>query len=199
MALCVASAVILVWLDHNRPVRARRSRDESKEQAAANDFEKYHGKTFKVTNVVDGDTIDIDVPDGDFGHTRIRLWGIDTPESKSPKTGVMYFGPEAAEFTRTLALGRNVRIYLDQGNRTRGYYGRVLGYVQLPGKTFLNELLIAEGYAYADLRFKHSHYNRYKQLDSAARGQRKGLWAEVRRDQLPQWLQEKKPTLLLDK
>lgn len=199
MALCVASAVILVWLDHNRPVRARRSRDESKEQAAANDFEKYHGKTFKVTNVVDGDTIDIDVPDGDFGHTRIRLWGIDTPESKSPKTGVMYFGPEAAEFTRTLALGRNVRIYLDQGNRTRGYYGRVLGYVQLPDKTFLNELLIAEGYAYADLRFKHSHYNRYKQLDSAARGQRKGLWAEVKRDQLPQWLQEKKPTLLLDK
>jgi len=63
----------------------------------------------------------------------------------------------------------------------------------------LNELLVAEGYAYADLRFRHSHYNKYKQLDSAARTQKKGLWAEVTRDQLPQWLQEKKPTLLLDK
>jgi len=198
-ALCVASAAALVWLDHNRPQSTRRNPDESKEQAKPDDFEKYHGKIFKVANVVDGDTIDIDMPDGEFEHTRIRLRGIDTPESKNPKVGVMYFGPEAAEFTKNLVLGRDVRIYLDQGNRTRDYYGRLLAYVQLPDKTFLNEILISEGYAYADLRFRHSHYNKYKQLDSAARAQGKGLWANVTRYQLPEWLQREKPALLQSK
>jgi len=195
-AVCVVSVAVLVWLDYNRPGRTRPTTNESKEQATADDFERYHGKIFKVANVVDGDTIDIDVPDAESDHTRIRLLGIDTPESKSPKVGVMYFGPEAAEFARKLLLGKDVRIYLDEGTRTRGYYGRVLAYVQLPDKTFFNEMLIQEGYAYADLRFRHSHYNRYKQLDSAARGQKKGLWAEVTREQLPQWLQKKKPKLL---
>jgi len=198
-AVCVALAVVLVWLDHNSPEPERQPQGKSEEQVRAWDTEKYHGKTFTVSNVVDGDTIDIDVPDGEYEHTRIRLWGIDTPESKSPKVGVMYFGPEAAEFSKKVALDRKVRVYLDDGNRTRGYYGRVLAYVQLEDRRFLNELLVTEGYAYADVRFRHSHYNKYKQLDSAARGQQKGLWAEVTREQLPQWLQEKKPTLLLDK
>jgi endonuclease YncB( thermonuclease family) len=63
----------------------------------------------------------------------------------------------------------------------------------------LNEVLLADGFAYADVRFRHSLYNRYKQLESAARGQKKGLWAKVRREQLPEWLQEKKPTLLLER
>ena len=196
VALCVASAVFLVWLDHKSPQRLRQGQGESKEHARAADLQKYHGKTFTVLNVVDGDTIDIDVPDGEYDHTRIRLWGVDTPETKNPKVGVMYFGPEAAEFVRNVALGRDVRIYLDEGNRTRGYYGRILAYVQLPDKRFLNEVLLAEGYAYADVRFRHSHYNKYKQLDSAARGQRKGLWAEVTRTQLPEWLQREKPKLL---
>jgi endonuclease YncB( thermonuclease family) len=69
----------------------------------------------------------------------------------------------------------------------------------LPDKTFLNEILISEGYAYADLRFRHSHYNKYKQLDSAARAQGKGLWANVTRNQLPEWLQREKPALLQPK
>lgn len=198
-AVCVVSAMLLVWLDHNSPQRRSQHQGEPAAQARARDIQKYHGKTFLVSNVVDGDTIDIDVPDGEYEHTRIRLWGIDTPESKSPKVGVMYFGPEAAEYTRKLALGRDVRIYLDEGNDTRGYYGRVLAYVQLPDTRFLNEVLVAEGYAYADVRFRHSYYNKYKQLESAARGQRKGLWADVTRDQLPEWLQREKPTLLLEK
>jgi len=89
-AVCVAVAVLLVWLDHNSPEHKRQPQGKSEEQLRAWDTEKYHGKTFTVSNVVDGDTIDIDVPDGEYEHTRIRLWGIDTPESKSPKVGVMY-------------------------------------------------------------------------------------------------------------
>ena len=110
----------------------------------------------------------------------------------------MYFGPEAAAFTKRQCLGQKVTVYLDEGNRTRCKYGRLLAYVQLPDGRFLNELLLTEGFAYADVRFRHSFYNRYKQLQATARAHGKGLWPGVTREQLPQWLQDREP-LIIDK
>ncbi len=194
--LCLVLAAVFILLDHS-PIRRKRQRQrQSGEQVKGHDFEKYHGKTFSVVNIVDGDTIDIDIPDGNYTHTRIRLWGIDTPETKHPKIGVMYFGPQATEFATKSALGKKVVVYLDEGNRTRGKFGRLLAYVKLPDGSVLNEVLVSEGFAYADLRFKHSFYNKYKQLEAVARSQKKGLWQKVTREQLPEWLQRKKPRLL---
>jgi len=190
IVLCLLVAALFIWLDHS-PIRRTW-------QGRPNDFEKYHARTFTVVKIVDGDTIDIDIPDGNNNHTRIRLWGVDTPETKNPKLGVMYFGPQAAEFTRTLTLGKPVQVYLDK-NRTRGKYGRLLAYVQLSDRTFLNEVLLTEGFAYADLRFRHNFYNKYPQLEASARSQKKGLWPNVEREQLPEWLQQRKPNLLLGK
>jgi len=195
IALFVLLAAVAVLIDHGHIGKTLRAGPKSKQQTRTYDFEKYHGRTFTVTKVVDGDTIDINIPDGNYPHTRIRLWGVDTPETKNPKTGVMYFGPEAAEFTNKLTLGKEVAVYLEE-RRTRGKYGRLLAYVQLPDKRYLNEVLLTEGCAYADLRFKHSFYNKYKQLEAAARNGKKGLWAEVTREQLPEWLQRMKPNLL---
>ena len=194
--VCLLLLALLICLDHS-PVRRRwRRQPKNGEKLKACDFEKYHGKTFTIVKVVDGDTIDIGVPDGKYNHTRIRLWGIDTPETKKPGTPVMYFGPEATEFAKKLALGEQVTVYLDEGNRTRGYYGRLLAYIQLPDKSFLNEVLVAEGFAYADLRFRHSFYYKYQNLQASARRQKKGLWPKVTHDQLPEWLKRKKPKLL---
>jgi micrococcal nuclease len=195
LVLCLLAAFVFIWLDNSHIRRSWQARPKSEEKAKAYDFEKYHTKTFTVINVVDGDTIDIDVPDGKSEHSRIRLWGIDTPETKHPEFGVMYFGPEAADFATSLVLGKPVTVYLEE-HRTRGYYGRLLAYVKLPDDGFLNEVLLNEGFAYADLRFKHSFYNKYKQLEAAARSQKKGLWEEVSREQLPEWLQKRKPKLL---
>jgi len=193
--LCLLLAALFIWLDHS-PIRRKWQRQpKSAEQRKAYDFEKYHDKTFTVVKVVDGDTIDIDVPDGKYNHTRIRLWGIDTPETKNPKLGVMYFGPQAAEFTTKLALGKQVTVYLEE-HRTRGYYGRLLAYIQLPDRRFLNKVLLSEGFAYADLRFRHNFYNKYPQLEASARSRKKGLWEKVTREQLPEWLQQRKPNLL---
>jgi endonuclease YncB( thermonuclease family) len=194
--LCLALIAVFVWLDHTTVKSKFQRRPKSEEQLRARDFEKYHDKIFTVVKIVDGDTIDIDIPDGKYDHTRIRLWGVDTPETKHPEKGVMYFGPEAAEFTKKLTLGKQVTIYLDEGNRTRGYYGRLLAYVQLPDRRFLNEVLLSEGFAYADTRFRHSFYHKYKQLEAVARNQKKGLWEKVTREQLPKWLQREKPNLL---
>ena len=197
--LCLLLIAVFIWLDHTTVKHTFQRRPKSEGRLRARDFEKYHGKTFTVVNVVDGDTIDIAVPDRQYHRTRIRLWGIDTPETKSSKYGVMYFGPQAAEYTKKLALGKQVTVYLDEQNRTRGKYGRLLAYVQLPDRRFLNELLVTEGFAYADLRFRHSLYHKYRQLEASARSSKKGLWRKVARDQLPEWLQREKPNLLLDK
>ena len=185
-ALCALAAAVLIWLDHSPARDAWQPKPRTSEQVRTYDFEKYDAKTFTVVNVVDGDTIDIDVPDDKYDHTRIRLWGIDTPETKNPKAGVMHFGPQAAEFTEKLALGKQITVYLEE-HRTRGKYGRLLAYVQLPDGGFLNEVLLTEGFAYADTRFRHSFYNKYKQLESVARSGEKGLWQEVTHEQLPEW------------
>jgi len=193
IVLCFLAAGAVILLD--QACISQRSKPASIERAGAYDFNRYHAKSFTVAKVVDGDTIDIDAPDGDKEHTRIRLWGIDTPETKHPEVGVMYFGPEAAEFATELALGKQVTVYLEE-HRTRGKFGRLLAYVQLPDGRFLNEVLVSEGYAYADLRFQHSFYNKYKQLEAIAHSQKKGLWLKVTSDQLPEWLQRMKPNLL---
>ncbi|MDD5064329.1 MAG: thermonuclease family protein [Phycisphaerae bacterium] len=196
--LCLLLVAAFVWLDHSPIRRSLQAQPESGEQTNSRDFEKYHDKTFTVLKVVDGDTIDINIPDDKYNNTRIRLWGIDTPETKNTKTGVMYFGPEAADFATKSALGKLGTVYLEE-RRTRDKYGRLLAYVKLPDGRFLNEALLSEGFAYADLRFRHSLYNKYQQLEAAARSQKRGLWKKVTRDQLPEWLQRKKPNLLLKK
>jgi micrococcal nuclease len=199
----VAAVIVLVaaglWLSHTRVAHSPPGNYGSQLQRQSYDLGKYHGKTFTIVRIVDGDTIDIDAANGRYESTRIRLWGVDTPEVEGPRTQEMYFGPQATCFTRELVLGNQVRIYLDADNRTRDKYDRLLAYVQLPDGRFLNELLLSEGFAYADTRFRHSFYSRYKQLQASARRAKKGLWAQVTREQLPDWLQRAQPKLLADR
>ncbi|MCJ7778580.1 MAG: thermonuclease family protein [Sedimentisphaerales bacterium] len=204
-AFCALAVMAMCVLDHSCTSRAINGPAQTAESQNSLDIQKYHGRQFSVVKVVDGDTLDIDIPDANYSHTRIRLWGVDTPETKDPRTGPMYFGKEASEFATKLAFGKQVTIYLEKGYgtrredpnardkdpNTRDKYHRLLAYVQLPDGTFLNEVLLSEGYAYADLRFKHGLYNKYKQLESAARSQRKGLWANVTFEQMPKWRQKR--------
>ncbi len=185
------TAATLCFLDRSFLTRSITKSLQSNHQQDFGDISKYHGQQFVVVKVVDGDTLDIDIPDGKYSHTRIRLWGIDTPETKDPRTGPMYFGKEASDFATKLALGKQVTIYLEKEKNSRDKYHRLLTYIKLPDGTFLNEVLLNEGYAYADLRFKHGLYNKYKQLESVARSRKKGLWANVTPEQMPKWRQKR--------
>jgi micrococcal nuclease len=81
--------------------------------------------------------------------------------------------------------------------RTRGKYGRLLAYVFMKrGGRMFNEMLLEEGYAYADLRFNHHYYDRFKTIEKQARKAGKGLWANVTTDKMPAWKQriERKDT-----
>ncbi|NLZ06642.1 MAG: thermonuclease family protein [Phycisphaerae bacterium] len=190
--------VLLVWLDRSVISPRRIAQGDSPGQSAARDRTRYHGKAFRVVSVLDGDTVDVDAPDGQHATTRVRLLGIDAPEMNYKDRRPARFAEEATAFTRTRISGRQVTVHLDEGDRTRCNYGRLLAYLELDDGTVLNEAMLTEGYAYADLRFKHSYFHKYGELEASARALRKGLWAEVTRDDLPDWLQRMRPSLLAD-
>lgn len=155
--------------------------------ARENDFDKYNGKNFFVARVIDGDTIDADCFDGEYLSTRIRLWGVDTPETVRPHRPVEHFGKEASAFTRRNTLNKTVRLELVQTS-TRDKYGRLLAYVYLPDGKMLNRELVANGYAYADPRFEHPHKKEFTKLSAAARKNGKGLWADPHPDDWPYYV-----------
>lgn len=92
----------------------------------------------RVSRVIDGDTFEIE------GGERVRLIGIDTPESVKPNAPVECFGRESSEYLKSLIEGKMVRLERDQTDRDR--YARLLRYAYLDG-TFLNEKIVREGYA----------------------------------------------------
>ena len=153
------------------------------------DTSRYHKQSFRVERVIDGDTFDIAVPDRDKSTTRIRLWGVDTPEvARGNKTG-MYFGKEASHFAKESLTNRDVYVVL-VGERTRGKFGRLLAYIYLEqdGPMF-NEMLVEQGFAYADMRFDHPYFDRFKKIETIARKNKKGLWKSVTTEQMPSWRQ----------
>jgi len=146
-----------------------------------------------VVRVVDGDTLHLDVPDEGGRITKVRLLGIDAPEMGEDREKPMYFAEEATGFARDLALGKLVTVYLDPLAGTRDKYDRLLAYMELPDGRFLNEELLLGGCAYADLRFRHSYYYKYKQLEAGARAAKAGLWAAVSPGQMPPRRQDTRP------
>jgi endonuclease YncB( thermonuclease family) len=160
------------------------------EHAGHDDWRCYDQKAFAVLRVVDGDTMDLDVLDGlrSRSYTRVRLWGIDSPEGPRNGRPGMYYGDQATDRVAKLVLNNQVQLRLHPGKETRGKYGRLLAYIHLPETDqVLNELLVQSGHAYADLRFDHIHMSHYKWLEKQAREQGRGLWAAVQREQWPEW------------
>lgn len=156
----------------------------------ADDWQRYHGQIYTVSRVVDGDTVDLDVADIQQQRrtTRVRLWGVDTPEKARGKREAMHFADQATAFVVAQVQGKAVQLYLHPDKATRGKYGRLLAYLVVPEThQVLNELLLVTGHAYADRRFDHQHMERYVQLEETARREHRGLWAEGTPEQWPAW------------
>ncbi len=131
-----------------------------------------------VEFVVDGDTIDVRI-DGD--DERVRLIGIDTPETKKPDTPVECFGPEAATFTESLlAPGTPVRLERDVVGRDD--YGRLLAYVYLASDGILvNYEIIRQGYARPlTIPPNVAHAELFVEAAREAERDDAGLWAGCR-------------------
>ena len=126
----------------------------------------------RVTAVIDGDTVDAVVA----GRTeRVRLLGVDTPETVDPTEPIGCYGPEAAAFTARRLTGRAVRLRFDRQRRDR--YGRLLAYVEVDGRRF-NDDLLAGGYAKLLVIPPNGRHGRSMlDLELAARSAGRGLWA----------------------
>ena len=118
--------------------------------------------------VVDGDTIILD------GYERVRLIGVDTPETKHPNKPVQYFGKEAYEFTKRMVEGKKVRLEYDWQRKDK--YGRTLAYVFLEDGTFLNAEIIKQGYGFAYTRYPFKYLEEFRKYEREAREKGKGLW-----------------------
>jgi len=108
----------------------------------------------KVTKVVDGDTIDVVI---DLGfdimyNTRVRLAGIDTPESRTRDLEEKALGLEAKAYLKGAIKASETIVIKTEKLSSKGKFGRVLGWVYLDNNNkSINEIMIEEGYAWSYL------------------------------------------------
>lgn len=131
-----------------------------------------------IHKVVDGDTVDIDIN----GNTeRVRLIGVNTPETKHPTKPIECFGPEASAYlTQLLPKGTHVRIERDIEARDR--YGRMLLYLYRESDNlFINLDLVLRGYGTPmSIDPNTFHRNDFVHAAALAETTNVGLWQACR-------------------
>ena len=134
------------------------------------------GRYYPVTKVVDGDTFWVD--DGSEKGLKIRLIGVDAPESRRTRSKeIAYYGQESKEYLTGLIGGMKVRLEMDVDSLD--YFKRTLAYVFLEDNTFVNALLVKEGYASVMTVPPNVKYvDEFIRLAREAREGEKGLWGE---------------------
>lgn len=125
----------------------------------------------RVVHVADGDTFDVRL---DGSTARVRIIGVDTPETVKRGTKVQCFGPAASSFTKRQLQGQRVTLVYDRERHDR--YGRTLAYVQLRGDDF-GATLLRRGYARTlTVDPNTTRADTYARLERRAQGAGRGLW-----------------------
>ena len=108
----------------------------------------YSYRVKKVTKIVDGDTIDVllDMGFDILYQQRVRLFGIDTPESRTRDLEEKKCGLLSKYFLKAeLSLGKKITVKTYKGDET-GKFGRILGDIWIDGKS-VNQKMCDKGYA----------------------------------------------------
>jgi micrococcal nuclease len=130
---------------------------------------------FTVTKVVDGDTIWVD---NNGQREKIRMIGLDTPETVDPRKPVQCFGREASAQAKTILGGQSVYLETDPSQDSFDKYGRTLAYVWTESGRLVNLDMIADGYAFEytyDLPYRYQQD--FRAAEDDARTQERGLWS----------------------
>lgn len=131
-----------------------------------------HLQLAKVVRIIDGDTIEVDLGEGNI--KTVRYIGIDTPESVDPRQPVQCFSKEATAKNSELVGNGIVGLEKDVSETDR--YGRLLRYVYM-GDLFINQMLVAEGYARSSTYPPDvKHQSKLREAEQKARTSNKGLW-----------------------
>ena len=131
-----------------------------------------------VSYVVDGDTVDLLIADSE---ERVRLIGIDTPETRIPDRPIECFGPEATTFLETL-LPVGTAVHVERDVVGRDDYGRLLGYVyRADDGVFVNYEIVRQGFAVPlSIAPNTAHRDLFVEAATAAEADDAGLWAACR-------------------
>ena len=142
------------------------------------DLSSYHGITAAVTRIIDGDTIEVDIPDALTAKpaSRIRLWGVNAPEPASGNRPAQPFADQATELVSQHLKGASVTLWLE-AHQTRDPFGSVLAHLELSDGSRLNETMVEAGLALVDERWPHTMLTRYAQLEHSARRRGAGVWS----------------------
>jgi len=126
-----------------------------------------------VTRVVDGDTVIINSGE------KVRLIGLNTPETVDPRKSVECFGEEASDEAKKILTGQSVQLETDPSQDKYDKYGRLLAYVFLSDGTNFNRQMIENGYGYEyTYHLPYKYQKEFKQAEKEAREKKKGLWAD---------------------
>ena len=130
---------------------------------------------FPVARVVDGDTIRVATDDGEV---RVRLIGIDTPETVSPNEPVGCFGPEASAQAERLLAGTSVYLELDASQGDTDRFGRVLAYAWQDEHTMFNYAMVRDGFA-TEYTYDapYAYQREFRSAQAGARAAGLGLWS----------------------
>lgn len=128
-----------------------------------------------VERVVDGDTVVVRVGGRE---ERVRLIGINTPESVDPRRPVECFGAEASANAKLLLDGRTVLLEDDPSQDSRDSNGRMLRYVWLEDGRLANLEQVSQGFA-AEYTYStpYKYRDLFREAQRAARDAGRGLWA----------------------
>lgn len=128
----------------------------------------------KFIKCVDGDTAKFERNNKVF---TLRFLAVNTPETKSPKKGVEFYGKEASNYTcNRLEKAKNIEIEYDNKSDRNDRYGRNLGWVFLDGE-LLQKDLVENGYAKVEYLYgKYKYVEELKELETKAKKAKKGLW-----------------------
>lgn len=126
----------------------------------------------RVERVVDGDTLLLE------NKARVRLIGVDAPESVKPNSPVEPFGAEAAEFTRQWIAAAGGQVMLEFDREPKDRYDRYLAYVWVD-RRMLNEELLRAGLATALTQYPYSETlkHRFLAAQSEAQAAGRGVWS----------------------
>jgi micrococcal nuclease len=133
-------------------------------------------KEYEVVKVIDGDTFDIKIGSQII---KVRMLGIDTPETVDPRKDVQCFGKQASDKTKELLLNKLVTLETDPTQSTTDKYNRILAYVY-SNSVLINKYLIENGYAHEyTYNIPYSKQIDFKSSEKSARENRLGLWGSI--------------------
>lgn len=125
-----------------------------------------------VVRVVDGDTIQVKLASGK--REKVRIIGIDTPETVDPRKAVQCYGKEASAKMKALLNRKKVTLEMNPAEN-KDKYGRLLRYVNLKGKD-IGAQMITDGYAFSYKSYPHPRLEQYNELEKKASEAKTGLW-----------------------